>query len=84
MARFDLFALPDGAGYVVDVQSDHASQHVHTRVVVPLIPLSVLGTPISKLNPIIMVEGTEYAFVAQSIATLAPGELGSRMGSLAA
>ena len=37
MARFDLFRLPDGQGYVVDVQSDHASEKVRTRVVVPLV-----------------------------------------------
>ena len=84
MARFDLLELPDGEGYVVDVQSDHVSQRVRTRVVVPLIPLSELVKPISKLNPVIRIEGGDYAFVAQSIATLSAGELGRRIGSLAA
>ena len=84
MARFDLFELPGGEGYVVDVQSDHVSQQLRTRVVVPLIPTSELGKPISKLNPVFKIEGRDYAFVAQSVATLSPGELGVRVGSLAA
>ena len=84
MARFDLFELPGGEGYVVDVQSDHVSQQLRTRVVVPLIPISELGKPISKLNPVIRIGGRDYAFVAQSIATLSTGELGGRAGSLAA
>jgi toxin CcdB len=84
MARFDLFCLPDGQGYVVDVQSDHASEKVRTRVVVPLVPVAELGTPIARLNPVVRIEGRDYAFVAQSLATLTLREMGERVGSLMA
>jgi toxin CcdB len=84
MARFDLFKLPDGQGYVVDVQSDQASEKVRTRVVVPLVPLSDLGTPIAYLNPVVRIDGHDYAFVAQSLATLTSREMGERVRSLMA
>lgn len=82
MARFDLFRLPNDQGYVVDVQSDHASAKVRTRVVVPLIPLDVLGKPITDLNPIVPIDGRAYVFVAQSLATLTLPEMGQRVASL--
>lgn len=84
MARFDLFRLPDGQGYVVDVQSDHASEKVRTRVVVPLLPVAELGTPIAHLNPVVRIDGRDHAFVAQSLATLTVHEMGERIGSLTA
>jgi len=67
---------------VVDVQSDHASARVRTRVVAPLIPVDELGTPISDLNPIVRFDGRDYAFIAQSLATLTRSELGEQVGSL--
>jgi toxin CcdB len=82
MARFDLFRLRGEQGYVVDVQSNHASTKVRTRVVVPLIPLDELGKSIEDLNPIVRVGGRDYAFVAQSLATLTIPEMGECIGSL--
>jgi toxin CcdB len=82
MARFDLFRLRGEQGYVVDVQSNHASTKVRTRVVVPLIPLDELGKSIEDLNPIVRVDGRDYAFVAQSLATLTTPEMGECIGSL--
>ena len=84
MARFDLFRLPDDRGYVVDVQSDHASTKLRTRVVVPLIPLAALSKPITGLNPIVRVDGQDYVFVAQSLATLTLPEIGQHAGRLRA
>jgi toxin CcdB len=84
MARFDLFRLPDGQGYVVDVQSNHASEKVRTRVVMPLVPLSELGTPIADMNPVLRIDDRDYAFVAQALATLTGPEMGERVGSLMA
>ncbi len=82
MARFDLFRLPGDQGYIVEVQSNHASDKVRTRVVVPLVPLDALGTPITGLNPIVRIEGRDYVFVAQSLATLTLPEMGQRVASL--
>ncbi|MGD0108686.1 MAG: CcdB family protein [Rhodopila sp.] len=84
MARFELFRLPADQGYVVDVQSNHASEKVRTRVVVPLVPVAELGKPIADLNPVLRIEGRDYAFIAQSLATLTSAEMGESVGSLTA
>lgn len=39
MARFEVFANPGGAGYVLDVQADVLNGS-NTRIVVPLLPLA--------------------------------------------
>lgn len=82
MARFDLYRLKASQQYVVDVQSAHASAKVRTRVVAPLIPIDDLGTLISELNPVVRLDSQDYAFVAQSLATLTTSELGVPIGSL--
>ncbi len=84
MARFDLFRLAGNQGYVVDVQSNHASEKVRTRVVVPLVPMEKLGKPITDLNPVLSIDNKDYAFVTQSLATLTLSEMGERVGSLMA
>jgi toxin CcdB len=84
MARFDLFRLPNDQGYVVDVQSNHASEKVRTRVVAPLVPVAELGKAIADLNPIVQIDGRAFAFVAQSLATLTRSEMGENVGSLMA
>ncbi len=83
MARFDLYRLAGGRGYVVDVQSDHASARLRTRVVVPLIPVEALGALISDLNPVVRIGERDFACLVQSLATLTRQELGEHAGSLA-
>lgn len=39
MARFDVYASPDSAGYLLDVQAD-LLESLNTRIVVPLMPVS--------------------------------------------
>lgn len=80
--RFDLYRLPGNEGYVVDVQSDHASGQVATRIVAPLIPVRALDAVISELNPVVAIDGQDHAFVAQSLATLTRAELGAPVASL--
>ncbi len=82
MARFDLYSLPRENGYIVDVQFDHASGKLRTRVVVLLILFEVLAKPIVDLNPVVGIYGARYVFVAQSLATLTLGEMGQCVGSL--
>ncbi len=82
MARFDLYRLSESEHYVVDVQSDHASAKLRTRVVASLIPVDEFGALISDLNPVVRLGSTDYAFVAQSLATLTKSELGDYVGSL--
>lgn len=66
------------------MQSNHTSDKVRTRVVVPLVPVAELGKPIADLNPVFRIEDCDYAFVAQSLATLNLAETGERVGSLMA
>ena len=51
MARFEVFANPGGAGYVLDVQADVLSE-LNTRIVVPLLPLTQAPVPADRLNPV--------------------------------
>jgi toxin CcdB len=83
LARFDLYRLRQGDRLIVDVQSDHASTMLRTRVVVPLIPVDELDNLIAVLNPIVECNGNNYAFAAQAIATLSKSELGDFVASLA-
>ena len=82
MPRFDLYRPPTGQQLVMDVQSDHVSAKVGTRVVAPLISVDELGALITGLNAVIRIHDRDYAFVAQSLATLTRSELGERLGSL--
>ncbi len=82
MARFDLYKLNGSEQYVVDVQSNHASTKLRTRVVAPLVPVGDLRTLISDLNPVVRLGSEDYAFIAQSLATLTKPELGEYVGSL--
>jgi hypothetical protein len=67
-ARLAVFKLPGGQGYVVDVQSDHPSGKVQTRIVASS-PFDDLGKPIAVLNPVVSSDGRDSAFVAQSLAS---------------
>jgi len=80
--RFDLYRLPGNEGHVVDVQSDHASGQVATRIVAPLIPVAELDALISDLNPVVAIDGSDHAFLAQSLATLTRAELGAPVANL--
>jgi len=82
MARFDIFENNDGAGYLLDVQSDLLSG-LNTRVVVPLLPKSSAPFPAQGLNPVFTVDGQELVMVTQYMAAVPEGELRFGTGSLA-
>jgi toxin CcdB len=82
MARFDIFENKDGAGYLLDVQSDLLSG-LNTRVVVPLLPKSSAPSPAQKLNPVFNIEGQEVVMATQYMAAVPEGELHFGAGSLA-
>ena len=69
MARFDVYANPDGIGYIVDVQADLLDS-LKTRVVVPLLPVDEAPKPARRLNPVFEVEGVSHVFVTQYLATV--------------
>ena len=82
MARFDFFKNQDGAGYLLDVQSDLLSG-LNTRVVVPLLPKESAPTPAQRLNPIFNIEGEEFFMATQFMAAISESELHMCIGSLA-
>lgn len=51
MAKFDVYARPNGAGYLLDCQADLLSD-LSTRFVIPLLPLDEAPTPAARLNPV--------------------------------
>ncbi|MDP2825495.1 MAG: CcdB family protein [Sulfuritalea sp.] len=73
MARFDVFANPDGAGYLLVVQAG-ILDHLNTRVVVPLMPESQAPLPARTLNPVFIVGADSVVMVTQFMAAV-PGAM---------
>jgi toxin CcdB len=69
MARFSVYANPDGPGYLLDVQANLLS-HLSTRMVVPLLPKGSAPMPAQQLNPVFEVEGTPCVMVTQFMAAV--------------
>ena len=69
MARFDVYARPGGAGYVLDVQADILNG-LNTRIVVPLLPLSEAPMPAKRLNPVFEIEADPHVMVTQFLAAV--------------
>ena len=81
MARYDLYAAPDGKGWLLDVQAD-LLDHLNTRVVVPVVPLVRAPKPARRLNPVVVIEGMECVMLTQFLGVMPVRELGRRVGSL--
>jgi toxin CcdB len=84
MAQFDLFRHPRNKRYpfLLDLQAD-LLRDLATRVVAPLTAVKRLnGKPISRLNPIVEVDGRQYAVLFQEVAALPAAALGPAAGSL--
>ncbi|MEO6774956.1 MAG: CcdB family protein [Kofleriaceae bacterium] len=84
MAQFDILRNPRGGVYpfVVDLQSESLDR-LATRIVAPMIAVKRYGRkPITRLNPIARVKGTDYVIVVQDLASILASELGELAGSL--
>jgi len=85
MAQFDIYRNPRKRRYpiLLDIQDDLLSQ-LSTRVVVPLTALERYGArPITRLNPTVTVDETEYVAVFQELAAIPASVSKTRVGSLA-
>ena len=85
MAQFDLFKNVRRGAYplLLDVQADVLAR-LATRVVVPLMTEKRYGArPITRLNPIAVIDGVRHVLVFQELAAVPPEALGARAGSLA-
>lgn len=82
MAKYDVFPNPSGEGYILDVQADLLDV-LNTRVVVPLLPLSLAPKPAKRLNPVFEVEGTSLVMATQFIAAVPTSVLKTSFFNLA-
>lgn len=73
--------MADGT-HVVVLQHD-LLEDVGTRVVAPLLEAGRFAQPMRGLNPEVRIGDTTFVLIPQFMATLAIGELGERMGSIA-
>jgi toxin CcdB len=75
MARFDVYKNSDGEGCLLDVQAD-LLRHLNTRVVVPMLPLSIAPKPAQVLNPCFDVAGETLVMTTQFMAAVPVNILG--------
>jgi len=69
MARFDVYASPDGRGYLLDVQADLLDS-LNTRVVVPLMPVNAAPSPAKRLNPVFDIHNERHVMVTQFLSAV--------------
>jgi toxin CcdB len=82
MARYEVFAAPDGRGWWLDVQADLLGD-LSTRVVVPLLPEDHAPPPARRLNPVFEVEGVRVVMLTQFLAAVPRAAMGKPSGTLA-
>jgi toxin CcdB len=82
MARHDVYRVPEGPGWWLDVQADLLDL-LNTRVVVPLLPEARAPVPAKRLNPVFEVEGERAVMVMQFLSAVPVRVLGRPVGSLA-
>ncbi|GKX60124.1 CcdB family protein [Leminorella grimontii] len=68
--------------YLLDVQSD-IIDILHTRLVIPLFPLKKIKTyPARRLNPVIPIEGNDYAIMTHEMASVRLSLLGDEVADV--
>ncbi len=69
MSRYDVYPNPDGAGYLLDVQTDILGG-LNTRVVVLLLPADEAPEPADRLNPVFSIDGQQLIMGTQFLAAV--------------
>lgn len=65
--------------YLLDIQSDIIGD-LHTRLVIPLFPLSkYTSVPAKRLNPVMNVEGRDYLVMTHEMASIRSSQLGAEV-----
>ena len=82
MARYNVYANPDGSGYLLDVQAD-LLDNLSTRLVVPMMPVDASPPVLKRLNPILDIQSERYVMVTQFVAAVPASILKTPAGSLA-
>ena len=81
MARFDLYAEPGGAGFLLDVQTDLLHGFT-TRVVIPVLPADSIPTAIGALTPAVEVGGRRHLIATQLLSAVPAAMLKVPVGNL--
>ena len=82
MAKYDLFANPDGEGYLLDVQAN-LLEDLATRIVVPLVPQPNAPRALKRLNPVFAIGGKQFVMFTHLIGTVSTSGLADPRTSLA-
>lgn len=82
VARFDVYAHPEGKSYLLDVQADLLTS-LNTRVVVPLMLVSTAPPAAKHLNPVFEIQNKRYVMVTQFLASVPVSILKTPVSSLA-
>jgi toxin CcdB len=83
MAKYDVFANPDGDGYLLEVQANLLDE-LKTRTVVPLVPHTAALKALRRLNPVVTIGGKQYSMFTHLIGTVATSRLTEPRANLAA
>jgi toxin CcdB len=68
---------------LVDVQADVLAR-LERRIVVPMVIRKKYNAkPITRLNPVVAIDGTDYVLLFQDLAAIPTSALGEPIGSLA-
>lgn len=81
MAKHDVYSNPDGAGFLLDVQTD-LLDGLNTSVVVPLMPRGDAPVSADRLNPSFQIEGAEVVMVTQFLAAVPASILSTPIANL--
>lgn len=81
MARYDLYANPDGEGHILDLRAGLLDA-LRTRVVAPVFPLDAAPAKIARLHPAFDIGGRKHAMATHLIATVPIALLREPRGSL--
>ena len=81
MTQYSVFRNPEGAGFLLDVQSDLLDEF-NTRVVVPLLPQGAAPSAANRLNPVFDIGGEAHVMMTQYLAAIPAGMLTAPVGNL--
>lgn len=83
MSRFHLYSAADGAGYLLDLQTDYLQSYT-TRVVAPVVPLSSFEKPAQGLNPLITLDGETLVVLTHFMSAVPASALKTRVADVSA
>jgi toxin CcdB len=82
MARYDVYASPNGASFLLDVQADLLDD-LNTRVVVPLMSVNAAPAPARQLNPMFDIRSERCVMATQFLSAVPVSILKTPVVSLA-